>query len=112
MAGVVDGIVRQITRLTSQTENLNERVRDLETGLEDLTFEVEDIVISGGGATVDDVLEEIQSQGFLDISDRWSIGEEPGFGTSFVILDKLSRTNGGENYYEFLAGEGDQVFPF
>jgi hypothetical protein len=59
LAGVIDGIVRQITRLTSQTENLNGRVRDLETGLEDLAFDVENIVINGGGATVDDVLEEI-----------------------------------------------------
>ena len=110
MTGVVDSVFRQITRLNSQTANLNERVRELETGLANLTIEVDNIVVNGGGASVNDVLNAIEDQGYLDISRRWQIGFEPGFGQDFLILDKLSNGGSRNNYYLFAAGEGPQEF--
>ena len=79
---------------------------DLEQGLADLTDTVDDIVFDGGATTVDDVLFAIEDQGYLDVSQRWRIGFEQGFGSSFLIQDKQSNNNSGNNYYEFEAGQG------
>jgi hypothetical protein len=63
-------------------------VIDLEQGLADLTDTVDNLSVNGGATTVDDVLFAIEDQGYLDVSQRWRIGFEQGFGTSFLIQDK------------------------
>jgi len=54
----------------------------------------------------EDVLNAIETQGHLDISPRWRIGESSGGTGDFIILDKVStgRTGSQPSFYRFAPG--------
>ena len=99
LQAIVNRVINQVNRLSDRVDDLTERVIDLDTKLSN----IDDAV----NVSVDDVLDEIQNQGFLQISDQWAIGEFNGFGNDFVILDTLDE----DNYYRFFSGEGEIEFP-
>ena len=53
---------------------------------------------------VADVLTAIQTQGYIDISKRWRIGESNQGNGDLIFLDRTSTDNGKNSYYRFRAG--------
>ncbi len=62
-----------------------------------------------GGASVQQVLNAIVAQGYLDISPRWRIGMLANGGQSFYIVDKLT-ISPAINFYEFRPGQGQVTY--
>ena len=53
---------------------------------------------------IGDVLMAIQTQGYIDISKRWRIGESNQGNGDLIFLDRTSTDNGKNSYYRFRAG--------
>lgn len=58
-----------------------------------------------GGATVQQVLNAIRIQGYIDLGNRWRVGMLSNGGQSFYIVDKLT-TSPAVNFYEYRPGQG------
>ena len=94
-----------MNNLNARTNQLNTRLNQTDARVDNLQTQVNALASGGvgsnGGATVQQVLNAIQAQGFLDLGARWRIGNLPGGEPSFFITDKLST---GINFYEFMEG--------
>ena len=53
---------------------------------------------------IGDVLMAIQTQGYIDISKRWRIGESNQGNGDLIFLDRTSTDSGKNSYYRFRAG--------
>lgn len=81
----IDDLFDELDEVTDEFLELREFASELENRQDDL----EDFLDEIEENTVDNVLDSIEDQGFLAISDRWIIGELDNGSEDFIIFDSL-----------------------